>query len=133
MSMKFRTGFALGAAALFASASIWAKLPAPALSDEAKAKAAEAAAKTAHAGKVDAYKLCASMDKVSAGYHAARKKAGAEAKAPTATPPCADPGTFVYPQPVAGAPAAAAATVAAATPAANAAKKAVAAAAAPKK
>ena len=33
--------------------SAWAKLPAP--SDEAKAKAAEAAAKTAHAGKVDGF------------------------------------------------------------------------------
>ncbi len=133
MSMTFKTVIALGASALLASASAWAKLPAPSLSDEAKAKAAEAAAKTAHAGKVDAYKLCVSIDKVSAGYHAARKKAGAEAKAPTATPPCADPGAFVYPPPVAGAATAAAATVAAATPAANAAKKAVAAAAAPKK
>jgi hypothetical protein len=32
-------------------------------SDEAKAKAAEAAAKTAHAGKVDNFKLCKSMDR----------------------------------------------------------------------
>jgi hypothetical protein len=133
MSTKLKTIFALGAAALFASTSIWAKLPAPALSDEAKAKAAEAAAKTAHAGKVDAYQLCKSMDRVSAGYHAARKKAGAETKVPTATPPCVDPGAFVYPPPVAGAPAGAAATVAAAAPAVSAAKKAGAAATAPKK
>ena len=51
--------FALGLAG-----SAWAKLPAP--SDEAKAKAAEAAAKTAHNGKVDAFKLCKSIDRVAA-------------------------------------------------------------------
>ena len=42
------------------STSAWAKLPAP--SDEAKAKAAEASAKTAHAGKVDGFLLCKSQD-----------------------------------------------------------------------
>lgn len=43
-----------------------ARLPAP--SPEAAAKAAEAAAKTAWAGKVDNYKLCLSQDKVAAHY-----------------------------------------------------------------
>lgn len=100
-----------------------AKLPAP--SDDAKAKAAEAAAKTAHAGKVGNYKLCLSMDKVAAHYAAAQKKAAKELKPPTATPACADPGAFVYPPPAA---AAAATTTTAAAPAAPAA-----AAAAPKK
>jgi len=99
-----------------------AKLPAP--SDEAKSKAAEAAAKAAHNGKVDAYLLCKSMDKVAADYYAAAKKSGTEAKPPTATPPCVDPGPFVYPPP---ASASAAAAVAPAAPAATAA------AAAPKK
>ena len=69
----------------------------PPLSDEAKAKAAEAAAKTAHAGKVDGYKLCQSMDRVAARYRADRKSAGAEAKPATPTPACADPGPFVPP------------------------------------
>ncbi len=46
------------------TAGAFAKLPP--LSDDAKAKAAEAAAKTAHADKVGAYKLCQSMDKVAA-------------------------------------------------------------------
>jgi hypothetical protein len=73
-----------------------AKLPPP--TDEAKAKAAEAAAKTAHTGKVDSYKLCLSMDKVAAKYLADAKKAGKDLK-PTATPPCADPGQFVYTPP----------------------------------
>jgi hypothetical protein len=82
--------------------SALAKLPP--LSDEAKAKAAEAAAKTAHGDKVGAYKLCQSMDRVAATYLADAKKAGKDVK-PVATPPCADPGPFVYTPP--GAPPAA--------------------------
>ena len=105
----------LALAALLATGPALAKLPAP--SDEAKAKAAEAAAKTAHAGKVDSYKLCLSMDKVAAGYQAAAKKAGKAASAPTDTPACADPGAFVY-TPAAAAPVAAAATATAPAPAA---------------
>jgi hypothetical protein len=88
-----------------------AKLPAP--SDEAKAKAAEAAAKTAWAGKVDGYLLCKSQDKVAAGYLAKAKAPAAAASVPA----CADPGPFVYTPPVAAsAPASApAAAVAAAS------------------
>ena len=71
--------------------SAWAKLPAP--SDEAKAKAAEASAKTAHAGKVDAYLLCKSQDKVAAHVQRTNK---AKAGKPAATPACADPGKFEY-------------------------------------
>lgn len=70
-----------------------AKLPPP--TDEAKAKAAEAAAKAAHAGKVGAFQLCRSMDKVAASYHAGAKKDGRAAKPPVATPACADPGPYV--------------------------------------
>lgn len=92
------------------SGSALAKLPAP--GDEAKAKAAETAAKTAHAGKVDAYKVCQAMDKVAGGYQASAKKAGKPASAPVATPPCADPGPYVA--------AGAASTPAASTPAASA-------------
>lgn len=102
--------------ALAASGAAWSKLPAPVLSDEAKAKAAEAAAKTAHAGKVADYQLCKSMDTVAAGYFASAKKAGKEVKPATATPACADPGAFVYPPPAAG-------TAVAAAPAAPAAAK----------
>lgn len=85
----------------------------PPLSDDAKAKAAEAAAKTAHAGKVDSFKLCQSMDRVAAKYMADAKKAGKDVKPATATAPCADPGAFVYPPPAAGAAPAAAAPAAA--------------------
>jgi len=98
-------------AAVLAAGPAWAKLPPP--SDEAKAKAAEAAAKTAWSGKVDAYKLCKSMDATASHYYAQAKLAGKEVKAPAATPPCVDPGPFVYtpavPAPAAPAPAVAAA------------------------
>ena len=114
----------LALAALLAGGPALGKLPAP--SDDAKAKAAEAAAKAAHAGKVDSYKLCLSMDKVAVGYQAAARKAGKAASAPTETPACADPGAFVYAPPVAGAAAVAAPAAVpavAAAPAAAAAKK----------
>ena len=45
-----------------------AKLPAPVLDDAAKAKAAEAAAKTAWSGKVEGFLLCKWMDKAAAHY-----------------------------------------------------------------
>ena len=67
---------------------------------EAKAKAAEAAAKTAWAGKVDGFALCKSQDQAAAK----TAKSGKAGKA-TATPPCADPGPFVYTPAVAAAPA----------------------------
>ena len=104
---------ALALATALTAALVQAKLPAP--SDEAKTKAAEAAAKTAHNGKVDSYKLCQAMDRVAAGYQAAAKQAGKPASAPADTPACADPGAFVYP-PVAAASGAAPAVVAGAKP-----------------
>lgn len=70
--------------------SVSAKMPAP--SDEAKAKAAEAAAKSAHDGKVGAYQLCKSQDKVAAQY---RNSARADKKLkPVSVAPCADPGAY---------------------------------------
>lgn len=78
-------------AACAVSVSALAKLPAP--NDEAKAKAAEAAAKTAHGGKVDAYKLCKSQDKVVAHYRRSGKASSKDAK-PVSTAPCADPGPY---------------------------------------
>ena len=94
--------------------SAFAKLPP--LSDEAKAKAAETAAKTAHTAKVDAYLLCKSQDKVAA--HTAKQgKAGKKDPKAPALPACADPGPFVY-TPAPAAPAATAAAPAPAAPAA---------------
>lgn len=84
-----------------ASALATAKLPPP--GDEAKAKAAEAAAKAAWSGKVDAYQSCMSQNKVAAHYYKTAKAANKDTKPAVATPPCADPGPFVYtpPAPVA--------------------------------
>jgi hypothetical protein len=102
---------ALACSVLMVGTGAMAKLPA--LSDEAKAKAAEAGAKTAWAGKVDGYKLCKSQDQAAAHYYKTSKSAGKETKPAASLPPCADPGPFVY------APAAAAApVVAGAAPAA---------------
>ena len=106
---KIVFAFAAGLLAL----PVLAKLPAP--SDEAKAKAAEAAAKTAHAGKVDNYKLCLSMDKAAAHYFKTAAAAKKDVKPAVATPACADPGPFV--PPVAAAPAAPANAAAASAPA----------------
>jgi hypothetical protein len=73
----------------------------PPLSDEAKAKAAEAAAKAAWTGKVDAFLLCKSQDKVAAAYFKTAKATGKETKPPSAAPACADPGPFAYTPPAA--------------------------------
>ncbi len=85
-------------ASLF-SVSAMAKLPA--LSEEAKAKAAEAAAKTAHGNKVADFQLCKSREKVAAHYYKTAKASGKQTTPPVATPPCADPGPFVAAAPAA--------------------------------
>lgn len=85
----------------FVTSLAFAKLPP--LSDDAKAKAAEAAAKTAHGDKVGAYQLCQSMDRVAARYFADAKKEGRDVKPAAATPPCTDPGQFAL-TPVAAKP-----------------------------
>lgn len=104
-----------------AAGAAFAKLPP--LSDEAKAKADEAKAKTAWSDKVAAYQLCKAGDRVAARTLAEARKAGKPVGEVVATPACADPGPFVYTPPEAAAPAAAtaavstpAATTAAATP-----------------
>ena len=88
------------AAALAAPA--FAKLPPP--SDEAKAKAAEAAAKTAWTDKVGAYQLCRAMDRAAEHYRKAEKAAGKDAPAAVDTPACTDPGPFVAPVAASAAP-----------------------------
>lgn len=92
------------------AAASFAKLPPP--SDEAKA---------AHGGKVEAFLLCRSMEKVAVRYQAEAAKAGKAVNKPTDTPACADPGPFTPPG--AASAAAAAAPAKPAAPAAAAAKK----------
>lgn len=88
--------------AVLLSVAAHAKLPAPVLTEEAKAKAAEAAAKTAWAAKVDAYKLCVSQDRAAADHQQTARAKGLELKPAVATPPCSDPGAFAYvpPKPI---------------------------------
>lgn len=115
--MKQTKNGLIAALMLVLASSVWAKLPAP--SDEAKAKAAEGAAKAAWSGKVDGFLLCKAQDRVAQHY----KKSKGEAKPAAPATPCADPGAFVYVPAVAVAAAVApAAPVAAAAPAAAASK-----------
>jgi hypothetical protein len=89
---------------------VLAKLPPP--DDAAKAKAAEAAAKTAWQAKVDGYLLCKAQDKVAAAYVKTAAKSPPKA-APAATPAAAAPAA------AASAAAAPAAAASAAQPAAS--------------
>ena len=90
--MQARTA-ALVVGALFAVPAAIAKLPP--LSDEAKAKAAEAAAKTAWTDKVGAFQLCRAMDRTAEYYRKAAKASGKATPPAVETPPCVDPGPFV--------------------------------------
>jgi hypothetical protein len=86
------------AAALIAALStglVFAKLPP--LSDEAKAKAAETAAKSAWTDKVGQYKTCLAIERTAENYRKTALAAGKEVRPPVATPPCADPGPFAAP------------------------------------
>ncbi len=70
-----------------------AKLPPP--TEEAKAKAAEAAPKTAWSNKVASYQLCQTQDRVAASYRAKRLLNAKETATPIATEACTDPGPYV--------------------------------------
>ncbi|MCX7262592.1 MAG: hypothetical protein NTX67_07480 [Burkholderiales bacterium] len=129
MKKTFISMATLMLASLF-SVSAMAKLPP--LSDEAKAKAAESAAKTAHGNKVADFQLCKSREKVAAHYYKTAKASGKPTNPPVATPPCVDPGAYVAAAPAAPA-AVAAAPAAGAKPAAPGAAPAPAPAAAPAK
>lgn len=83
-------------AALVATLSagiLFAKLPPP--SEEARAKAAETAAKSAWSDKVNAYKTCLAIDRTAENYRKTRAAQGKEVRPAIATPPCVDPGAFV--------------------------------------
>lgn len=92
----------LALSALLMAGSVLAKLPAP--SEEAKAKAAEAAAKTAHGNKIADFQLCNSREKTAAHYY---RTNGKDKAAPMATPACVDPGAYKPAELTAAAPAAA--------------------------
>lgn len=93
--MTFHKHLLIAAALTGLAVGAQAKLPAPApLTPEAAAKADEAKAKAAHGAKVDAFKLCKSMDKAAASYF---KTTAGSGKQPSANAPaCTDPGPFAY-------------------------------------
>jgi hypothetical protein len=86
--------------ALSAGTAAMAKLPA--LTDEAKAKLAESAAKSAWTAKLESYQLCKSQDRVAAQVKKSTvvqketKSATKEPKTLTAVSTCVDPGPFFY-------------------------------------
>lgn len=81
-----------------ATSLVQAKFPAPPpLSPEAALKAEEAKQRAAFNTKVEAYKLCQSMDKAAANYFKGPAGAG---KQPSANVPnCAEPGVFAFTPP----------------------------------
>ncbi len=81
--------------AVLATGPLLAKLPA--LSEEAKAKAAETAAKAAWTDKGGLYKVCMVMNKTADRYRAEQRAAGKEAPSLDPMPGCADPGPYVAP------------------------------------
>ena len=91
-NFSLATGLLTGLLAL-AAASAHAKLPP--LSDEAKAKAADIAAKSAWSSKADAFQLCRAQDRIAAAYQTAAKTSGMQIKPPLETPACTDPGAYV--------------------------------------
>ncbi|MBA2675870.1 hypothetical protein [Ramlibacter sp.] len=101
----------LTASLLAACGLVLAKLPPP--DDEAKAKAAETAAKAGWQAKIDAYQLCKAQDRVVAAY---RKGAGGAAVAAsavktTAAQPAAAQPAAAMPPAVAAKPASAAVAI----------------------
>jgi hypothetical protein len=86
--MKLLIALVLAGAAVAAQA----KLPPP--DDASKAKADEAAQRTAWSNAVGNFQLCKSMDKVAQRYRAEAQKSGKPPGEPVPTPPCQDPGPF---------------------------------------
>lgn len=75
-----------------------AKLPAPAEpTEDARAAAVVAAAKSVWGKKVAGFKLCLAQDKAVAHYMASARSAGKAV--PPATPACADPGPYAAAEP----------------------------------
>jgi hypothetical protein len=79
-------------AALFVGC-VSAKLPP--VPNEAKARAAESAAKGAWTDKVGAYQLCRAQDRVAEAYRSSLKATGKAILPAVATTPCTDPGPYV--------------------------------------
>jgi len=78
--MKSKKAFLIAMLCLLAAGGVYAKLPAPQMTDEQKAKAEEAKAKTAEAAKKDAADLAKTQDRVADRYIKAQKAKGINVK-----------------------------------------------------
>ena len=83
--MRLAPLFAAIACSTAALCSLSAVAKLPALSDEAKAKAAETAAKSAWSDKISGFQLCKAQDRSAGHYAATMKQAGKDVKPPSAT------------------------------------------------
>jgi len=86
-------------AGIAAAPAAFAKLPGPPANPEAKLKAAETAQKAAWSAKVDTYQLCQVQERVAAHVRNGLVAAGKPVPTATPTPPCTDPGPFVFAPP----------------------------------
>jgi hypothetical protein len=95
--MKLNKAMVIAALCVVTTGAVYAKLPAPQLTDEQKAKAEEAKAKAADAAKKENELLAKSQDRVADRYIKAQKAKGITVKptpivaAATATKPAATP------------------------------------------
>ena len=100
--MKFNKAMLIAALCVVTTGAVYAKLPAPQLTEEQKAKADEAKAKAAEAAKKDGELLAKSQDRVADRYIKAQKAKGVTVKpTPIAVAAAAAPA----PAPAAKAPA----------------------------
>ena len=78
--MKFSKAMIIAALCAVTTGAVYAKLPAPQLTDEQKAKAGEAKAKAADAAKADGELLTKSQDRIVDRYIRAQKAKGITVK-----------------------------------------------------
>jgi hypothetical protein len=78
--MKLNKAMLIAALCAMSTAAVYAKLPAPQMTDEQKAKADEAKAKAAEAAKKDAEALSKSQDRIAERYIKAQKAKGVTVK-----------------------------------------------------
>lgn len=81
----------LASALVLASASAWAKLPVPEVTEASKAAAAAAAEKNAAAAKMEGYKLCVAQERAAAAYFKQAKASGKSVQPAQAAPACVKP------------------------------------------
>jgi hypothetical protein len=86
--MRYAAGLIAVSFAGYVSATL------PPQTDEAKAQAAEAAAKGAWSDKVALYQLCLATDRTAEAYRSGLLAEGKDVPPPVETAPCVDPGPY---------------------------------------